>query len=101
MFPEPNVRLLPSSSCCTHSVRTLAFEARRSPWRPGIRSVALGLLLLGHVVLAGGRHVAAAEEKELFACTFQNTRACQTVEDDRRHVASAGRSSQTAGRGPR
>ena len=36
----------------------------------GIRNAALGLLLLGHVMLAGGLN--AAEEKELFACTFQN-----------------------------
>ncbi len=74
MFPQLNVGLLLSSSYYgAHSLRILAFEARRGPWLPSIRSVALGLLLLGHVVLAGGRHVAAAEEKELFACTFQNT----------------------------
>ncbi|MCU0982576.1 MAG: hypothetical protein MUF25_25745, partial [Pirellulaceae bacterium] len=72
MFPERNVDRFLLPACRTHSVRTSASEARRGPWRPSIRCIALGWLLLGHMGLAAGRHVSAAEEKELFGGTFQN-----------------------------
>ncbi len=70
----------------THSVESIASQVgrvlvrlprARAVWPSagmlGIRNAALGLLLLGHVMLAGG--LQAAEEKGLFAGTFQDTLA--------------------------
>ena len=82
--------------------RACSWQLPHSLWlrarRRGIRCVGLGMLWLCPLALTGD--LTAAEEKELFACTFPERHACQAVEDDRRHVASAAGTSQAGGRGP-